>query len=216
VRRRQTFHRHQETSVQQLNRVNLHSLLAVIAIASACATTPASNVIKTVHNVEGAAPFSNILVVSVAGDIATRTEFEQAIASAISTEETTVTPFFTVVGRTPQLTRNILNNVVRAREFDAIILTRLQGQDRADLVPNRPTGRLFNLYLYDYAELNFPADIEVGSTVSFVVEVYETRTAKKVWAIESLIFDSKTVESVLSEQLAAISAEILKDGLVRR
>jgi hypothetical protein len=216
VRRRQTFHRHQETSVQQLNRVNLHSLLAVIAIASACATTPASNVIKTVHDVEGAAPFSNILVVSVAGDIATRTEFEQAIASAISTEETTVTPFFTVVGRTPQLTRNILNNVVRAREFDAIILTRLQGQDRADLVPNRPTGRLFNLYLYDYAELNFPVDIEVGSTVSFVVEVYETRTAKKVWAIESWIFDSKTVESVVSEQLAAISAEILKDGLVRQ
>jgi len=202
--------------VQRLNRVNLLSVLAVIAIASACATTPASNVIKTVHDIEGAAPFSNILVVSVAGDIATRTEFEQAIAKAISTEETTVTPFYTVVGRTPQLTRILLNNVVRAREFDAIILTRLQGQDRADLVPNRPTGRLFNLYLYDYAELNYPADIEVGSTVSFVVEVYDTRTAKKVWAIESLIFDSKTVESVLSEQLAAISAEILKDGLVRR
>ena len=202
--------------MQRLNRVNLLSLLAVIAVASACATTPASNVIKTVHDIEGAAPFSNILVVSVAGDIATRTEFEQAIAKAISTEETAVTPFYTVVGRTPQLTRNILNNVVRAREFDAIILTRLQGQDRADLVPNRPTGRLFNLYLYDYAELNYPADIEVGSTVSFVVEVYDTRTAKKVWAIESLIFDSKTVESVLLEQLAAISAEILKDGLVRR
>ncbi len=202
--------------MQRLNRVNLLSVLAVIAIASACVTTPASNVIKTVHDIEGAAPFSNILVVSVAGDIATRTEFEQAIAKAISTEETTVTPFYTVVGRTPQLTRNILNNVVRAREFDAIILTRLQGQDRADLVPNRPTGRLFNLYLYDYAELNYPADIEVGSTVSFVVEVYDTRTAKKVWAIESLIFDSKTVESVLLEQLAAISAEILKDGLVRR
>jgi hypothetical protein len=216
LRRRQTFHRHQETSVQRLNRVNLLSLLAVIAIASACATTPASNVIKTVHDIEGAAPFSNILVISVAGDIATRTEFEQVIANAISTEETTVTPFYTVVGRTPQLTRNILNNVVRAREFDAIILTRLQGQDRADLVPNRPTGRLFNLYLYDYAELNFPADIEVGSTVSFVVEVYETRTAKKVWAIESLIFDSKTVESVVSEQLATIAAELLKDGLVRQ
>lgn len=202
--------------MQRLDRVNLLSLLAVIAIASACATTPASNVIKTVHDIEGAAPFSNILVISVAGDIATRTKFEQAIANAISTEETTVTPFYTVVGRTPQLTRNILNNVVRAREFDAIILTRLQGQDRADLVPNRPTGRLFNLYLYDYAELNFPADIEVGSTVSFVVEVYETRTEKRVWAIESLIFDSKTVESVVSEQLAAISAEILKDGLVRQ
>jgi len=83
-------------------------------------------------------------------------------------------------------------------------------------VPNRPTGRLFDLYLYDYDDLNFPASIEVGSTVSFVVEVYDTRAEEKVWAIESLIFKSKTVETAVAEQLAAISAEILKDGLVRQ
>ncbi len=202
--------------MQQLNRINLLALLAVMAMASACATPSVGTIIKTQHDIESAAPFGNILVISVAGDIQTRTEFEQGIANAISTDATVVTPFYTVVGRNPQLTRNILTNAVRAREFDAIILTRLQGQDRADLVPNRPTGRLFNLYLYDYDELNFPASIEVGSTVSFVVEVYDTRAEEKVWAIESLIFESKTVESVVAEQLAAISAEILKDGLVRR
>ncbi len=202
--------------MQRLNRINLLALLAVMAMASACATPSVGTIIKTQHDIESAAPFGNILVISVAGDIQTRTEFEQGIANAISTEATVVTPFYTVVGRNPQLTRNILTNAVRAREFDAIILTRLQGQDRVDLVPNRPTGRLFNLYLYDYDELNFPASIEVGSTVSFVVEVYDTRAEEKVWAIESLIFESKTVESVVAEQLAAISAEILQDGLVRR
>lgn len=202
--------------MQQLNRINLLALLAVMAMASACATPSVGTIIKTRHDIESAAPFGNILVISVAGDIQTRTEFEQGIANAISTDATVVTPFYTVVGRNPQLTRNILTNAVRAREFDAIILTRLQGQDRADLVPNRPTGRLFNLYLYDYDELNFPASIEVGSTVSFVVEVYDTRAEEKVWAIESLIFESKTVESVVAEQLAAISAEILQDGLVRQ
>ncbi len=202
--------------MQRLNRVNLLALLAVMAMASACATPSVSTIIKTQHDIESAAPFANILVISVAGDIPTRVEFEQGIANAISTDATVVTPFYTVVGRNPQLTRNILTNAVRARKFDAIILTRLQGQERADLVPNRPTGRLFNLYLYDYDELNFPASIEVGSTVSFVVEVYDTRAEEKVWAIESLIFKSKTVESAVAEQLAAISAEILKDGLVRQ
>jgi hypothetical protein len=187
-----------------------------MALASACGTTSGGNIIKTVHDIEGAAPFGNILVISVAGDIQTRTEFEQGIANAISTDATVVTPFYTVVGRNPQLSRNMLSNVVRAREFDAIILTRLQGQDRANLVPNRPTGRLFNLYLYDYEELNIPTSIKAGSTISFVVEVYDTRAEKKVWAIESLIFESKTVESVVAEQLAAISAEILQDGLVRQ
>jgi hypothetical protein len=202
--------------MQILNRVKLLSFFAVMAMVGACATsTPVSSIIKTVHDIEGVAPFSNILVVSVAGDIPTRTEFEQEIANAIATEATAATPFYTVVGRTPQLTRNILNNVVAAREFDAIMLTRLQGQDRADLAPNRPTGRLFDLYLYDYAELNIPVDIEVGSTVSFVVEVYDARAEKKVWAIDSLIFESTNVESAVAEQITAISAEMLKDGLVR-
>lgn len=201
--------------MQRLSRVKLLVLFTVMAIASGCATSPsASNIIKTLDDSEGAAPFGNVLIISVAGDIKTRTEFEQGIATAISSDVTVATPFYTVVGRTPQLTRKILNNVVLAREFDAIILTRLQGQDRADLDPNRPTGRQFNLYLYDYAELNFPVDIEVGSTVSFVVEVYDTGTEKKVWAIESLLFESKTLESAVEHQIAAISAEILNDDLL--
>ncbi len=202
--------------MQKPSRINLFFLVAFLTMAGACGTTSGGNIIKTVHNIDGAAPFSNILVVSVAGDIPTRTEFEQGIANAISIGATVATPFFTVVGRTPQLTRSILTDAVRAREFDAIILTRLQGQDRADLVANRPTGRLFDLYHYDYEELNIPSSIKIGSTVSFVVEVYDTRAAEKVWAIESLIFESKTVESAVAKQLAAISAAILQDGLVRQ
>jgi len=202
--------------VQKLSRLNLLSLVAVMAIAAACGTTSVGNIIKTVHDIEGAAPFGNILVVSVAGNLTTRAQFEQAVAAAISGDEALATPYYTVVGRYPQLTRNILDNVIRARDFDAVILTRMQGQDRAGLVANRPTGGLFDWYGYDYEELNIPTSIKTGSTISFVVEVYDTRAEKKVWAIESLIFDSETVASAVSEQAVAISAEILKDGLIRR
>jgi len=202
--------------VQKPNRVNLLSLFAVMAMAGACGTTSGGNIIKTVHDIEGAAPFGNLLVISLAGDLPTRAQFEQAVAAAISSDEALATPYYTVVGRQPQLTRNILSNVVRARDFDAIILTRMQGQERAGLAVNRPTGGLFDWYGYDYEELNIPTSIKTGSTVSFIVEVYDARAEKKVWAIESLIFDSKTVASVVSEQAVAISAEILKDGLVRQ
>ena len=89
--------------MQRLNRVNQLALLTVMAMASACATPSVSTIIKTQHDIESAAPFHNILVISVAGDIQTRTEFEQGIAKAISTDATVVTPFYTVVGRNPQL-----------------------------------------------------------------------------------------------------------------
>jgi hypothetical protein len=193
--------------MQSSGRVRLLALITVLAIASACGTTqPGGNIIKTAYGVDGSVPFSKVLVISVAGEIATRVRFEQQLAAAISGDETPATAYYTVVGET----------AVKAREFDAIILTRLKGQDRADLVANRPTGRLFDLYLYDYDELNIPASIPLGSTVSFVVEVYDTTLKKKVWAIESLIFDAASIESVIADQATAIAAEILNDGLVQQ
>jgi hypothetical protein len=203
--------------MQRPGRVRLLTLITVLAMAGACGTTSTgNNIIKTAYGVDSAAPFVNVLVISVAGDIPNRVLFERQLATAISGEETPATAYYTVVGRNPQLARDILENAVKAREFDAIILTRLKGQDRADLVANRPTGRLFDLYLYDYEELNIPASIPLGSTVAFVVEVYDTVLRKKVWAIESLTFDAVNVESVVTQQAAAIAAEILKDGIVQQ
>jgi hypothetical protein len=195
--------------------LTLFAAIAVVAITSGCGSTPpASTIIKTFNEFDGTAPFSNVLIINVAGELPTRVRFEQELAAALSGEETAATAYYTVVGRSAPLTRVTLNTVVEAREFDAIVLTRMKGQDRAGLIPNRPTGSGFDLYLYDYDELNFPASISIGSTVSFVVEVYDARAKKKVWAIESLIFDSKSVESVVSDQAAAILAEIVKDGLI--
>ena len=208
----------EEVRMPRSSRINLLALFASMLLVSACGTTtplPDNSIIKTVHDIGEAAPFSNILVVSVAGDHPSRARFEQEVAEIISSETTIATPFYAVVGRNPQVTRDILNNVVRARVFDAIVLTRLQGQDRAELVANRPTGRQFDFYLYDYAELNFPVSIKVGSTVSFVVEFYDTRAEKKVWAIDSLIFNSQSVATAVAQQATTIAAEILKDGLVR-
>ncbi len=202
--------------MQRQVRVTLLSLIIVLAMASGCGTTVPGSIIRTFYGVDSAAPFSNVLVIGVTGEIQTRVQFEQQLAAAISGDEASATAFYTVVGRNPQLTRGILDKVVKAREFDAIILTRMKGQDRADLVANRPTGRLFDLYLYDYAELNLPASIPIGSTVSFVVEIYDTALRKKVWAIESLVFNTRSLEAVISEQAAAIAAEIIKDGHVQQ
>ena len=200
------------------SRANLLCLLAIAILASACATSPSGegSIIRTLRDLDGVEPFRNVLIISVAGDFSARAKFEQDVVTALSNDNALVTAFYAAVGRNPQLTRSILNNVVRSRLIDAVILTRIQGQDRADLYANRPTGREFDLYLYDYAELNTPARIKTDTTNTFVVEVYDTRAEKKVWAVESLIFDSRTVDCALTDQSTAIAAAILKDGLIQR
>lgn len=197
-------------------RVNLFTMLAMTLVLAGCATTRSpGTIIKTLHALDDAAPFHNLLVISVAGDVPSRVRFEQDLVAALSGRDLTTSAFYTIVGRQAQLTRGVLNTVIRAREFDAVVLIRIKGQDQPNLVPNRPTGRGFELFLYEYEELNNTAAIEVGSTVSFVVEVYDAGAKKKVWAIESLLFDTESVESVISDQVAAIAAEIFRDGLVK-
>ncbi|MDX1403012.1 MAG: hypothetical protein R3192_00670 [Woeseiaceae bacterium] len=191
-------------------------LLAFTLLLAGCAATPAGNgtIIKALDETGGDAAFRNILVISVAGDFPDRVRFEQAFASRFADADTRATAYYTIVGRRALLNREVLNNVIRVREFDAVILTRQKGQDRPELMPNRPTGHAFDLYRYDYAELNQPTSIKTGSTVSFVVEAYDASASKKVWAIESLLFDTVSVASVIDDQVEAIIAELEKDELV--
>ena len=93
---------------------------------------------------------------------------------------------------------------------------RLKGQEQAGTAVNRPTGARFDLFTYDYPELNFPVRIDTSSTVTFVAEVYDARNATKVWSIDSLTFDNDTVESTVSEQAGIITGEILGKRLVER
>lgn len=198
-------------------RAHVAQLVLIALIAAGCGTTRQSGIstIKTLHEVGDAAPYGNVLVIGVAGEVPDRVRFEQELVNALAGEKAAVTPFYTIVGRNPQLSRGLLNNVIRAREFDAIILTRTKGQELEELDPNRPTGRGFDLFRYEYEELNSPTSIPTGSTVSFLVEFYDAESRKKIWAIESLVFDAGSVDAAVTAQVAAIAAEIRKDGLVR-
>lgn len=196
----------------------LATCLALCALLAACASAPEheSSIIRTLRAGPDTVPFRHILVVSAAGDRASRLRFERDIAALLADEETTATPLFAVVGRYSPISRNILNNAVRAREFDAILLVRRLGQEDPDLAPGRPTGRHFNLYLYDYEELNYLTPIDAGTTIAFVAELYDTAAVRKIWAIESLLFKAESLDAALSTQVSMIAGQLEKDQLIAR
>jgi len=189
--------------------------LCLIVLLAACASAPEtrSSVIKTLQGTGPGMPYSNVLVISAAGDRASRSRFEQELAAAVSGDDAAVTPYFAVAGRYAPISRNVLNNIVRVREFDAVLLVRRQGQERPEFSPNRPTGRRFDFFLYDYEELNDTTPLDVQSTVTFVAEVYDTAAVRKVWSIESLVFDADSADAALATQISIIAAELRKDEL---
>lgn len=196
--------------------IRLLILLAVTALA-ACASAPPSTVFRTVYSPDpDMSGFSNILVVSVTGTYQSRAQFERELVMAMSSSEVAAAAYYTVLGRNPQLTRSNLHNAIRNREFDAVIFTRLKGQEQQDLAPLRPIGSSLDLFGYDYDELNRDVSIQQSQAITFITEVYSTATQRKIWAIESLSFDKATAAELISEQAVMISAQIKKDKLLAR
>lgn len=191
-------------------------LLAACASSPAPDTTPATT-IRTLYNLTPDHPgFTNILVIGVAGDFESRAFFERTLAGAVTTDEVSAAAFYSVVGHRPRLARNTLQTAIQSRKFDAVLLTRLKGQEQKDLAPLRPVGSAFDLFGYDYDELNIDYRINQAQAVTFVSEVYSTASQKKVWSIDSLSFDEATASDLITEQALAIAEQLQKDRVLAR
>ena len=189
---------------------------ALAACLGACASAPEpATVIRTVYT-PGIDGFRNVLVISVTGQYASRASFERQLATELSRGSVTATAYYTVIGRNPQLTRDYLEDAIAARGFDAVIFTRLKGQEQEDLAPGRPVGPAFDLFFYDYAELSRDNAIREAAAHTFVTELYSAERRQKVWAIETLSTDKATVEALIEEQVFTIADQIQQDGLLGR
>ena len=155
-----------------------------------------------------------MLVISVAGDYESRELMETRLAAEISADQAQALASFAVLGRRTPLTRTRLETAILSRRFDAVLLVRQKGQERADLVANRPVGQRFDLFGYDYAELNFAESIKQAPSITFVTEIYSAEDHKKVWAVDSLSFDKETATDLIIEQAATIASQIRNDGVL--
>jgi hypothetical protein len=203
-----------EVCVLRKLRLALAAIATSVLLLTSCAAP--SNIIRTLRDPSvGQVHFSNVLVISVAGDFASRAQFESEIAAAFSADNAAATAYYTVVGRSPQVSRNAIHNAVRARSFDAVLFVRLKGQDDPGAVDNRPTGSAFNLFLYDYPEFNSASGFKRGSTATFVSELYVAASQQKIWAIESLLFEHESADQVIASQVKTIAGQLRKDKLIR-
>jgi hypothetical protein len=192
------------------------ALLVLVSLLIGCASAPEpTTVIRTRYNpaVEG---FNNFLVISVTGDYATRALVERDIVSAISSDDVTASAWYTVIGRRPQVNRSLMEDSIRSRGFDAVLFIREKGQEQEELAPLRPVGAAFDLFGYDYEELNRDIQIEQSRAITFVIELYDAIAQQKVWAIEALSVQKQTLQDLIDEQVVTIALQLQEDELLGR
>jgi len=205
-----------EKLVQNFQRLRQTVICLISVLLTSCATAPIpSTIIQTLHDTSiTRAPFTNVLVISVAGDFESRSLFERQVVAHLAAADGQASAYFTVIGRRPQFTRTVMETAINARSFDSILFVRQKGQEREDLAPGRPVGAALDLFNYDYPELNGGASIEQAAAITFVTELYSVAERQKIWSIDSLSFDKATAVDLINEQAAMISQAIIKDDLI--
>lgn len=196
---------------------------ALLGLAlSACSSGP--QVIKTLHDdAFKGVTFHSILVIGVASNHTNRAQFERQVVSGINATGAAATAYHTVVGRNPSVNRNDITNAIRSRGFDAVLITRVKGQERsfsesqgAPITARERRdvdGNAFNLFRFDYVELNDPVTVNITATVNLVTELYSAADEKKVWAIET-VNSAEHVGLLIDEESAAIVRELSRDKLI--
>ena len=197
--------------------------VAIICFAiSACASGP--RVVKIMHDPDfKEATFHNILVIGVASNYDGRAQFERTVVSRINGTGSSATAYHTVLGHNPAITRSDIINAIRSRGFDAVLLTRVKGQEDTNTetqgapvtLQNRRAvdNNVFNLFRFDYVELNNPMTINITSAVTLVTELYDVRDEKKAWAIETEN-SSEHVGLLIDAHSEAIVRALRRDKLI--
>lgn len=206
------------------------SLARIIVIAigviglAACGTATGPKVIKTLHLKDyNGVSFSNILVIGVASDYSARAQFERTVVAELRRAGTSATAYHKVLGHNPPLTRSDITSAVRARGFDAVLLTRVKGQvtkyTESQGAPvakqsRRPLNdQVFNVFRYDYEELNDPVEIRLTDKLNLVTELYAADSEEKVWAIET-VNSAEHMGLLIDKEAVALVRELKKDGKI--
>jgi hypothetical protein len=202
--------------------LNSALILTSIILLSACSTT-STRVTKILHDPDyKKARYSNVLVITVTDNYDRRAQFERTVVSGIRQTGAQATAYYTVVGHNPPVSSSDIMNAVRARNFDAVVFTRVKRHSE-DIVAKGATpeaqssvvgGSLFDLFLYDYEEYQEPKNIRMSTNVILVTQLYDAADQKNVWAIEINSSDRESTANIIESAAAAIVKHLKRDKLV--
>jgi hypothetical protein len=160
-------------------------------LLTGCATPSSTNSGAGQETESG--PFSNFLVIGVAGSYASRAQFERSVVSGLRAEGSSASPYHVVVGGNKPISRESVQAAIQSGGFDAVVVTRALDTDTdvgarsavTGAKATRKDGGVLNMFRYDYEEMNEPLAIQVDTRVTFATELYDAATEELVWSNES-------------------------------
>ncbi len=198
-------------------------LVSLSILLTACAAS--TRVAKTYSDDAYAnSSFSNFLVIGVAGNYNSRAQFERTVVSGLRAEGASASTYYSVVQGNEPISRDAVLGAVQSGSFDAVLVTRVLGQQTDVDVQSGSAGAKattiggspINFFRYDYEELNEPVRISFNTTVVLGTELFSSADEKMIWAIESSSTYAASVGVLIDDTATSIVSRLRRDGLISR
>jgi hypothetical protein len=204
-------------------RLSFIGLAFSVLLIGACATSSSSTSNESPPAVDRPA-FKNILVVGVANDYEGRSRFERKLARDLAAAGTAGTALYTVGGGNKPIEREAIENIVKEKGFDAVLISRVLDRDASAAVKAgssatkavRRDDRPINLFRYDYEELNEPAVVDINLGVTMYTELFAAESSQRVWALESTISNQDSMDQLINEAAETIVRRLKRDDMIGR
>ena len=154
---------------------------------SACAGT--SSVTSSADSDQS---FSNVLVIAIAGDYNTRSQFERVVVSNIRATGATASAWYSVAGGNKPVEKEAVVAAIQEQGFDAVLaIRRLDGdvemkvkKSRTEIDATPIGGRIVNLFRSDYTDYKTPGSIDFATEALLAVELYSAATEEIVFSFD--------------------------------
>jgi uncharacterized protein YceK/N-methylhydantoinase B/oxoprolinase/acetone carboxylase alpha subunit len=168
--------------------------------------------------------YRDFLVVGITSKWQTRQIFEEVLAAELRKKGISATASYTLTGTEEKLSRSLIEKVVQASGFDAVITARLvdlKKKSHTD-VGYTMTSRGYDSYVdfygtgaVSYATFDLsPVEVTTSKTYAMETNLFDTTTQKLVWAGTTDAVDPKGIITVSKEYAGVVITSLRTEGLI--
>lgn len=196
-------------------------VVITIILAASCALQ--TEVIKLYDDPSRAnKTYKRLLVIDISSDQNQRIEFENELVATLRRERVDAVPSNTMIDGTHGVLQDDIDRASDETATDGILITHIASVDttlelkkgREEVVFTCRRGNPAEYFLYDHEVLIEPDSVKLAHTVVVITNLYDARSRKRVWTIQSTCFEKATMPKVLLDEADAIVKQLLTDQLI--
>jgi hypothetical protein len=200
--------------------LRISALLLAAALAGCSSSMSIDRTFEDAERVDR--PFSNILVLAVAADYNSRSQFERSLANALESPGTVATEYYEIAAGDREISREKILAAVERYGYDGVIVTQLGGRQSEVSIETPTAGtkvvrrddRPVDFFRYDYEILNEPYQLNVETEVVLITDFFDAADARRVWSARSTVMNKQNIAYMLEDTATMIAARLQRDGLV--